>query len=206
MYRPLTDDEKADLKGAKLVGLQVVFRHGARINTSPLKTCFNLPNFTENYTCGLEESLHWRLHEKVHHRLKLKTVYPKETGRCGTGRLQDEAVGQFESFAKALRKAYNFDDIGITANTTFLRADELPRTQASMYLLVAKLFPEQREMEVHLMPRNIDAWSGHPDCPLMLKAEADYAAVENVPIFASAPEDNHFAQQYANVTLVTSFV
>lgn len=199
---PLNDEEKAVLNGTELVGLQVVFRHGSRVPATPTKLCFNLPHFTSvNYTCGIRETFAWTKNTPNNTNLRLETIYPPDTGRCGTGRLQDEAALQFKAVAKALKTAYDFDQIGIHAGSTFLRADEVPRTQASAFLLASELFPNIATMDLHLMPEALDPWGGKAaNCPLMLAAEAEFAATVDQPSFASGPHGNKFAQRYADVT------
>jgi hypothetical protein len=178
---PLTEEEKVQLDGAKLVGLQVLFRHGARIPTSPLKQCFNVPNFSMEFDCGIRKTFQ-EVGDNIENNVKLEAVYPKFTGRCGTGRIQDEAKGQFEELAKALREHYDFDALNIVAEKTWLRADEIPRTQASMYLLVNKLFPGKGVLKLNVKPEQIDAWSGNPNCPQMKKARDSIADTADLPI------------------------
>eukprot|EP00427_Karlodinium_veneficum_P001712 CAMPEP_0169151412 /NCGR_PEP_ID=MMETSP1015-20121227/50812_1 /TAXON_ID=342587 /ORGANISM="Karlodinium micrum, Strain CCMP2283" /LENGTH=488 /DNA_ID=CAMNT_0009220829 /DNA_START=79 /DNA_END=1545 /DNA_ORIENTATION=+ len=198
---PLSDEEKALLGDAKLVGLQVMFRHGARIPTSPLKTCFNVPNYSMEYSCGIR-----RVFQEVgvglDTELKLQDVYPKSTGRCGTGRLQDVAKSQFATLASTLRAQYDFEALGITPDRVSLRADEVPRTQASMYLLLSHLFPAAKLMKMHVMPQAVDHWTGNPDCPEMLKARSALTESAELPVIPGTPDnyDSRMAQLWTDVT------
>lgn len=195
---PLSEEEELELQGKELVGLQIVFRHGARIPASPLKQCFNVPNYSIEFDCGIQESLRWDTEDK--RKLRLKMQYPRATGRCGTGRLQDEAKGQFRHVAETLKRHYDFDKIGITSDSTVLRADEVPRTQASMFLLVSELFPHAREMELNVLPKDLDAWSGTPPCRNMLNAHKAMEEAVDLPIVPRPTDANNFAQAYIDAT------
>eukprot|EP00930_Biecheleria_cincta_P088410 TRINITY_DN7763_c0_g1_i3.p1 TRINITY_DN7763_c0_g1~~TRINITY_DN7763_c0_g1_i3.p1 ORF type:complete len:495 (-),score=74.73 TRINITY_DN7763_c0_g1_i3:390-1874(-) len=194
---PLTSEEQLLLRGTKLVGLQVAFRHGARVMTKPSKVlqCFQVENYSMDFDCGIRRDSEYSAgHDQRH--LKIEEVFPRSTGHCGTGRLQNEAVAQFEALAKALQENYDFKALGINVSSTKFRSDESPRVVAFVYLLASSLFPTGRQIRLHETIQSQAGWGGSADCPRALKEMQQAKAHADTPI--SGPPAS-FAKQWEEV-------
>lgn len=193
----LSDEEKQVLSGAELVGLQVAFRHGARvpIGFDGEQTCFNVQNYSVHFSCGIQNSIQLRAPDgfgSTGPTLKMLPEYPISIGKCGTGRLQDEAPLQFKALAQALRSHYDFEKIGIGIETSRFRSDDASRTQGSMYFLVSALFPDARDVKLHVFPSAEDAWSANANCPEVNKEWAPIADTADLPE-VPGPWNTHMA-------------
>jgi hypothetical protein len=71
-----------------------------------------------------------------------------------------------------------------------------------MYLLLSHLFPDAGVMKMHVMPQAVDHWTGHPDCPEMLKAQSALAQSAELPIIPGDPDsfDSEMSQLWTQVT------
>ena len=68
-------------------------------------------NFSLDFSCGIHTSFQLMTNSSFYAKplpLKMEPIYPPNDGKCGTGRLQDEASHQFAAFANALRDNYDF--------------------------------------------------------------------------------------------------
>jgi hypothetical protein len=74
-----------------------------------------------------------------------------------------------------------------------------------MYLLLSHLFPDAGVMKMHVMPQAVDHWTGHPDCPEMLKAQSALAQSAELPIIPGNP-DNHDSMMSQLWTQVTGTI
>lgn len=183
---PLTEEEKRVLGNAELVGLQVAFRHGARVPCAfeGAARCFNIENFTLEFDCGIQNRIELKTKSGFGSsgRLNLEPVYPLSIGKCGTGRLQNEAPLQFQAVAKSLKTNYDFEKLGITVETSHCRSDDTPRTQGSMYFLLSALFPEARDIKLRVFPAEADGWSASAECPEVQKEWAPLEAAADLPV------------------------
>eukprot|EP00931_Biecheleriopsis_adriatica_P115826 TRINITY_DN91579_c0_g1_i1.p1 TRINITY_DN91579_c0_g1~~TRINITY_DN91579_c0_g1_i1.p1 ORF type:complete len:507 (+),score=74.54 TRINITY_DN91579_c0_g1_i1:67-1587(+) len=196
---PLTAQEREQLAGAELVGLQVAVRHGARIMTKPSKvqSCFQVENYTMTFECGMHRIFAMKS-KRLHRKLGMEVVFPRATGHCGTGRLQDEAAAQFEALAEAMRYLYDFESLGINASTTKFRADEAPRVIDSVYLLASFLFPEAERLKLHSNVQSQAAWGNKADCPEALSLYSKAKEEVDQPIHPG-PHASPLASQWQEV-------
>lgn len=166
-------------RDAQLVGLQVIFRHGARDLLSDLR-CWQpwLRSGRPAVPCGLRLGIEvaWSGHlgspPLVRH---YGDLFPDtrrggpagataDSPSCALGQLLDEAPAQFEALATALRKAY-VGRLPLTPETTRLYATETDRATASLYLLQNFLFNGSLETiaavprELLTRPASTDPWT-----------------------------------------------
>lgn len=192
-----TAEERATLDGAELVGLQVLVRHAARVPTTPTRmdVCFDVENYSMHFSCGLEEIM---MYDSTRGGAELQMVlqYPRANGRCGTGRLQDEARRQMEEVGLALRSSYDFDALGIDVNSSTFRADEQQRVVASMYFLLSSLFPDAGSITLELDIESESAWALRAACPL---AAAEWSVASKRASTRIPPETSELAQKWLDV-------
>eukprot|EP00928_Gymnodinium_smaydae_P004610 TRINITY_DN11568_c0_g2_i2.p1 TRINITY_DN11568_c0_g2~~TRINITY_DN11568_c0_g2_i2.p1 ORF type:complete len:491 (-),score=72.02 TRINITY_DN11568_c0_g2_i2:160-1632(-) len=194
---PLNADEIEALKGATLVGLQVVVRHGARVPTSTAKpkTCFAVENFSMDFDCGVRSSVEFSTSNNAYG-LRMDLEYPTATWDCPFGALNQEAASQLAALANGLRKHYDFGALGIDVDSTVFKGDDKPRILNTIYFLAAALYPAAKSIKAHATPSSTSAWSLTADCP---QAKKEFSRTKKLSDIKIPPNSSRFAAKWFQV-------
>ena len=166
--------------GVRLVGVQVIFRHGAR-DLSSDKSCFR-PMTTSFKNCSLKRLVAFSEAEggaPMPLSQKILDAYPSMEENmpgsgyisqilgCGKGVLLDEAIPQTIALARSIKHRYfNSLPASPTPWTTRMYSTGKERTQATLFLLHKHLFGNgSAEASFFSRPTSSDPWDLNQHCP-----------------------------------------
>jgi hypothetical protein len=165
----------------ELVGVQLVFRHGAR-DLASNQQCF-LPMKESFRHCHVGQMV---IFEKLGGRQTplpmvkvVMNAYPKASKHvwthatgCGIGQLVDEAIPMTFAFADALQDKYfkRFPKVPEASDMRFYASDE-QRTLGTLYYILHQLLPTGMTKggdlyPLYTRPRDTDPWERKVPCPL----------------------------------------
>ena len=174
-------EEALQQAGLRLVGLQVVFRHGAR-DLSSDKACF-VPMKAAFKNCSVQRLVSFASDDHDAHPVpllrKVVDAYPameqntsgsgyiSRIPGCGKGVLLNEAVPQTEALAHSIKEKYfRFMRTVPTSQTTRMYSTGKERTQATLFLLHKNLFKNESAQAVFFSrPVSSDPWELNQHCP-----------------------------------------
>ena len=166
-----------------LVGVQVVFRHGAR-DLSSDRACFATMEAVFR-NCSVQQLVSFETGEKEHEETapllrKMLDAYPSmeenmpgsgyisQAVGCGKGVLLNDAIPQTIALAHSIEQKY-FRSLPSTPSldTTRMYSTGKERTQATLFLLQKHLFKDEsaRARSFYSRPVSSDPWDLNQHCP-----------------------------------------